>query len=386
MSEMSKSKQKRLEQEQARNAQHRSKAIRTFWAVLIPLLIVGGIVAAIVVMQMNKLDYSRYLADNGTIKGVKATELATVNTDAMSFSRSELTPSDDEIESEIQKELDSKKEISADASLESEYGDDVSITYSSAIDGADFLSQAEPAKYSIGSDQIAADFDDALVGHKAGDDFTADVTFPADYSDEKAAGKTVSFNIHMDGVYVAPAFDDAYVAANHSDAATTADAYRQYLKDDHYKTNLRKEVEKSVSLNSTISSVPTAYSENLVKVLQSTDRSSLVQMYQMFGMEAPTDPTWKLMGMDSEEAYLSDVKARAQIQAQEDVEIQSLSESFGLSASSEDAKSYFCGPEKGYTAESFDALVKENGMGYYAQQYLKKIVLDKLCETVKVTD
>ena len=69
MSEMSKSKQKRLEQEKNRSTQHRQKAVATFWKVFIPLALVAAIVCGVILYQRSKLDYSRYLNDNGTIKG-----------------------------------------------------------------------------------------------------------------------------------------------------------------------------------------------------------------------------------------------------------------------------------------------------------------------------
>ena len=69
MSDMSRSKQKRMEQEKARSAQHRKKAVATFWKIFIPLLIVAAIAGGVILYQRSKLDYSRYLNDNGSIKG-----------------------------------------------------------------------------------------------------------------------------------------------------------------------------------------------------------------------------------------------------------------------------------------------------------------------------
>ena len=90
MSEISKSKQKRMDQQHQRNVQHRQKAAATFWKIFIPLVLVGAICAGVYFYQLSKLDYSRYLNDNGSIKGVKASDYVTVNDENISFTKAEL--------------------------------------------------------------------------------------------------------------------------------------------------------------------------------------------------------------------------------------------------------------------------------------------------------
>ncbi len=55
-------------------------------------------------------------------------------------------------------------------------------------------------------------FEEALVGHKAGDDFDFDITFPADYQAENLAGQKVNFKIKMKQIYekVLPKADDEF--------------------------------------------------------------------------------------------------------------------------------------------------------------------------------
>ena len=67
---ISRSKQKRMEQESARRAGRAKKAMARVWSVLIPLAIIAAIVVYVIMKQAAVVDYSRYLTDAGMIKGV----------------------------------------------------------------------------------------------------------------------------------------------------------------------------------------------------------------------------------------------------------------------------------------------------------------------------
>ena len=385
MSEISKSKQKRMDQQHQRDVQHRQKAAATFWKIVIPLVLVGAIVAGVYFYQRSKLDYSRYLNDNGSIKGVKASDYVTVNDENISFAKADLLPEDSQIDSEIDSDLSSHQVLSEDAELLSSYGDKLSITYTSAIDGVVYKNAEEATDYSIGDETFTSDFDDALEDRAPGEDFTVDVTFADDYSDADAAGKTAQFDVHVIGIYQDPEFDDAYVQQYHSDVASTTDEYRQSLIDKHYEENLSSKVEASLSENSVVNKYPNSYMDNLSRVIVDQERNYMLQMYQMFGMSAPSGETWELMGAASEEEFKEHTAAQAKLETVKYMEIQYLFDKYGLSISDADVRSYFI-TENGFTDESFNEAVKANGKGFYAQQYMKKIVLDKLKEVVKITE
>ena len=385
MSEISKSKQKRMDQQHQRTVQHRQKAAATFWKIFIPLVLVGAICAGVYFYQLSKLDYSRYLNDNGSIKGVKASDYVTVNDESISFAKADLLPEDSQIDSEIDSDLSSHQVLSEDADLLSSYGDKLSITYTSTIDGAEYKNTDSATDYSIGDETFSSDFDDALEDRAPGEDFTVDVTFADDYSDADAAGKTAQFDVHVVGIYQDPEFDDAYVQQYHSDVASTTEEYRQSLIDKHYEENLASKVEASLSQNSVVSKYPNSYMDNLSRVIADQERNYMIQMYQMFGMSAPSGETWELMGAASEEEFKATTAEQAKTETEKYLEIQYLFDKYGLSVSDADVRSYFIS-ENGFTDESFDEAVKANGKGFYAQQYMKKIVLDKLKEVVKITE
>ncbi len=385
MSEISKSKQKRIDQENIRKTQHRKKAVATFWKIFIPLLLIAAIVAGVYFYRLSKLDYSRYLTNGGSIKGVKASDYVTVNNENISFAKADLLPDDSEIDDEIDSDLSSHEYVNDNPLLASVDGDKLSISYTSTLDGADYISADEPTDYTLGSATISEDFDEALVGRVPGEVVNVSVTFPDDYSDEAAAGKTADFEVHVHGIYTSPDFDDEYVKTYHSDVASTTEEYRQSLIDTHYNSNFEKELESSLSMNSVVSKLPTAYMNNLKRVIADQERSYMISMYQMFGMEAPTGPTWEMMGAASEEEFDATLAEQAKEQASKDLEIQYLFEKWGLSFTEADVRNYYIS-EGNFDDSAFTEAVAANGIGFYAQQYMKKMVIDKLKETVKVNE
>jgi trigger factor len=79
-----------------------------------------------------------------------------------------------------------------------ETGDQVRLSYVGKIDGAAFPGGSdEDAVIRIGSKQFIPGFEEQLVGLKAGDTRTIDVTFPADYAATQFAGKAATFDLNI---------------------------------------------------------------------------------------------------------------------------------------------------------------------------------------------
>lgn len=57
--------------------------------------------------------------------------------------------------------------------------------------------KAEGYELAIGSGSFIPGFEDQIIGHKAGDEFDINVTFPAEYGSEELAGKDATFKIKL---------------------------------------------------------------------------------------------------------------------------------------------------------------------------------------------
>lgn len=94
-------------------------------------------------------------------------------------------------------------------------GDRVHIDYAGSIDGNAFPGgEAKDFPVILGEGRTLPDFEGSLVGLKAGESKTFDVTFPADYFAKDLAGKTATFKAEVKSVHEAqfPAIDEAFAA------------------------------------------------------------------------------------------------------------------------------------------------------------------------------
>lgn len=79
--------------------------------------------------------------------------------------------------------------------------DQVDIDYHATIEGNEFEGgQAQGYVVTLGEGRLLPDFENALIGMKAGDSKTFDMAFPADYHGKDVAGKTAAFQVTMNKV------------------------------------------------------------------------------------------------------------------------------------------------------------------------------------------
>jgi trigger factor len=93
-------------------------------------------------------------------------------------------------------------------------GDDkVVVDFEGEIDGKPFTgNQGEDVPVIIGSGQMPSEFEQALVGVKAGDKKDVEYAFPEHFPDKEVAGKTAVFHVAVKSVEAPqlPAVDDAF--------------------------------------------------------------------------------------------------------------------------------------------------------------------------------
>jgi trigger factor len=97
-----------------------------------------------------------------------------------------------------------------------ETGDLVKFDYHATIDGQPFPGgEGQDFTAVIGEGRLLKDFEQNLVGIKAGETREFDLTFPADYAAKEIAGKTAHFSVAVKEVQapVLPAVDSAFAQA-----------------------------------------------------------------------------------------------------------------------------------------------------------------------------
>ena len=113
-----------------------------------------------------------------------------------------------------------------------EEGDIANIDYTGKKDGEEFDGgSATGYDLTIGSGSFIDGFEDGIIGHKVGDEFDLNLTFPDDYSNEDLAGQDVVFTVKVNSISqkVTPELTDDWVASQSIDGVSTVEEYEDYV-------------------------------------------------------------------------------------------------------------------------------------------------------------
>lgn len=126
-----------------------------------------------------------------------------------------------------------------DASYKAKSGDSVNIDYVGKIDKKEFEGGAAKGyQLELGSKSFIDDFEEQLVGKKAGDETRVKVKFPKEYHNEEFAGKAAEFDVKVNEVLTAemPEINDEFIKNNFGleNKAKLEEAVKKQI-DDNYK-------------------------------------------------------------------------------------------------------------------------------------------------------
>lgn len=139
-------------------------------------------------------------------------EIEIKTTDGLKVQRERVTVTEADIDTmleRLRKQHMSWTEVERPAQLD----DKVTADFAGTLNGEPFAGgQAENAEVVIGGGRMLPAFEQAFIGHVAGDEFEFDLTFPADYQAEDLKGQTARFAIKLHKVEagVLPELDDAF--------------------------------------------------------------------------------------------------------------------------------------------------------------------------------
>ena len=393
-SSVSKSQQKRIDRQKKNEAVKREGLIGSIVGILAIVLLVGAVVFSIVSSVNKKAntvepnnDFGRYVTADGMVEGVKAASIVTLPADYnnITIPLSEVEYTDEEFEEEKQNQLESHKVLNDKATDAIKDGDTIDLDYVGSIDGVEFeggSTNGEGSKLEIGSGSFIPGFEEQLVGHKVGENFDINVTFPEDYQAEELAGKDAVFNITVNGIYEIGEFNDAFVAENLKAYATTVDGYKKYLADTNYEDRVKVYVSNYIDDNSSLSSYPKKYLTQLKALKMYSDQSSfeyMNQMYQQFyGAGYPNFQAY--IGM-SDEDYQVAVEESAMKSELTTLALQAIAEKEGITVSDDDIKAFV---EKVYGEGSYDSTLESYGKNYLAQTALQDKVGNYLVDNATV--
>lgn len=166
-------------------------------------------------------------------KGIEVEKLSTEATDEM-------------IDEEIDRVRDRNSRMITVEDRAAQNGDTAVIDFEGFVDGEAFDGgKAEEYNLELGSGNFIPGFEEQIVGHNAGDEFTIDVKFPEEYQAENLKGKDAQFKIKLHEIKTKelPEVDDDFVK-DVSEKDTVAE-YREELKEQIEK-RLQSESERDL--------------------------------------------------------------------------------------------------------------------------------------------
>jgi trigger factor len=138
----------------------------------------------------------------------------------------EVTPAD--VDKVIESMRRSRRTL-AKVDRPAQQGDAVKLDFEGFLDGTAFQGgKADDAELEIGQGRFLPDLENGMVGHAAGESFTVDVQFPADYRNEQLKGRKAQFKVALKEVQEPqlPAIDDEFLKAHGVEAGAGVAALR----------------------------------------------------------------------------------------------------------------------------------------------------------------
>lgn len=196
---------------------------------------------------------------------------------------------DEEVEATIQANLESQATTTEITDRAVENGDTVNIDFVGKMDGKEFDGgAAEDYPLTIGSGSFIEGFEDSVIGHKIGDTYDWNGTFPDDYGNAEMAGKDVVFTITVNSITVeeVPELTEEIIKTL-SDESTTVEEYKKEVKaqledeaQTSYDETLKQNAWQVVAENTEVKKYPDGEVEELVTSLVDAYKEA-AEYYQM---------------------------------------------------------------------------------------------------------
>ena len=266
---------------------------------------------------------------------------------------------DDDVESQINSVLQANSTTTEVTDRAAQEGDTVTIDYVGKKDGVAFDGgTATGAQLTLGSGTYIDGFEDGVIGHKIGDTFDLDLTFPENYGQTDLAGQAVVFTVTLQGISETnvPELTDEFVKTV-SDTATTVEEYKKEVKESMETSNeenqtstLKEEAWQAVLSNTTVNKYPKKELKSMISTI--TDRYK--SMADSYGLEF-ADFLEQYMGMD-EDTFTSEATKAAKDQVKANLAADLIIEKAKIDVSDKALEAKYKEYAETYGYEDVDAL------------------------------
>ena len=307
--------------------------------------------------------YGKYIK-LGEYKGLKVNQIKTEVTD-------------DDVESEIEYALEENAEYT-EVDRGAQDGDQVNIDFTGTIDGEEFDNSSD-TDYDlvIGSEDFQPEFEEQLIGVKAGDTVTFTITLSEDYEDEHA-GEDADFEVTVNSVQEIniPELTDEYCKE-----------YTDYETVEDYRAGIKAELESYYEDDSDY----TAGSDALSQVIEASEFSGYPQeLYDQCKAEydANNEAMAEMFGLEVEDiaGTEEDIKEAVEEMVYSEMVVSEIAEKEKITVSDDEYTEYV---NSVYAEYGYDS-VEDYEADYTKDETLSSILYDKvidfLLENAEITE
>ena len=321
---------------------------------------------------VEEFDYSRDLDEDGYWKGITASEYV----DLPDISRIVIKQADiDEQINDLLENYTVETEVT-DRAIEKT--DSVNIDYVGYVDGVAFdggSTGGQGTTVNIETTNYIDGFLPQLVGHKPGETFDINVTFPADYFNEELAGKAAVFTITVNYIVelTKGEWNDQFVEKNFSDEygwTTTAEVeenIRYFLVEDYLVEN-------------------SEFKKDVPEMMMDYQRDSVIAYYTEYAAAYGMSLEEFLHGyaqIDGVDAFWDHMKEEAEVYCKYYLIYQAAAEKLGYKVSDEEIKEYFIETNG---SEDYSQIEEVYGLPYIKFMILSETIVEKVAESSVIAD
>lgn len=324
--------------------------------------------------EVNGYSYSTGLTDDGLFEGVTALDFVT-----LPDYRGEKLPegttdiSEEALQTELDSMMDSYKTTEQVTDRAVEDGDTVNIDYVGSVDGVEFEggnTNGSGTTVTIGVTSYIDDFLEQLIGHKPGDSFDVNVTFPTPYENNPdLSGKDAVFKTTVNYIEeeTLPELTDAFVAEHWKDPRgwTTVDQMKEGVRERLEREAAGKYMWGLIQDRAQVKEVPEAIQNYHLENM----KNYYTAMAAQYGMEIE-DFLSQAMGVENMDALVEQQQSTLDENARNSLLLQALAEDMDFSVTQERLDEYM---KTEMNMEDYSDLEE-----FYGKPYLFLIIRESL--------
>ncbi|MBE5925755.1 MAG: hypothetical protein E7270_02165 [Lachnospiraceae bacterium] len=262
--------------------------------------------------------------------------------------------------------------------------DSVAITLTISCDGEVLYDYTEEEYYTnIGYEEFGPEFDQKLIGLKAGDNSKFSITYAEDYYDTEFAGRTIDYDVTVKDVYLEtyPELTDEFIkdTLGYESQDAMIDEITKDLEDEYKTESINSAKENIISTiieNSTFND----YSKDLYNDCKASVEASYDEYVEMFGCSS-REELYEMFEMTEE-----DVENEILNQVYRIIVIDAISEKEDFALTNKEYENGLVKLVKDYGYETIDDLLSEQNEATLYQWILEEKVLDFLYTNAKITE